>query len=695
MRHRGWLLDPYLNGCYAHLWFRTEEGAALMVKDRYHPHILLEPFAGVSLEELKASYENHPLIHSAKDITKYTDLHRENPKKLVEIRIDSIDEYPRVESSARSSKFVREVYDAGLAPIQWYMIEKGIAPSSLCELEEHGGVLKSLTTIDDSLTVAPPPFKVLRFQVPDDGEIDAIKAYDAEGNETASHTGTEKQVLLGFNQTLNSEDPDVLVTDNAAYTIKRLTRRAQSHGLTLGIGRGDDPRRGRIIIGLYGYLDMGLAGLTERARFTLAPMGLSSDWEAGKTIDSRQCYEAHRLGVAVPDMKGGVAYESDAWDMVRRDRGGMLFSPQPGLHENVGCLDFESMFPNLIVRRNISYETVTEEGVDKTRPGFMGGFTREFLERRLHFKHLRGEHPPGSPEWMWCEQRQSSLKLMLVVVYGYSGCYANRFANVRVFQEINCQARKTLVKAMNLASDGGYEVVYGDTDSLFVKKLNATKKDYEGLAKEIRDDVDLPLKLDKHFKFLVLLHKKQDPQQAATRRYYGQLTDGSLFCRGIEVRKHDTPPYIKSMQEKTMTTLLDAQDHQDVLRRGVPRARAIVNRAIGDIKARKIEARELVVSKRLRRELSEYRSLQAHVVSALVEGVEEGDSRFVYMASTRSNPYTRVTPASMLDEKARLYDWRRYVTLARRAASNILEPFTDEYDVNGGELRMTQLTMYT
>ena len=38
----------------------------------------------------------------------------------------------------------------------------------------------------------------------------------------------------------------------------------------------------------------------------------------------------------------------------------MLFTPQVGLHENVGCIDFESMFPSIISRRNVSYETVTE-----------------------------------------------------------------------------------------------------------------------------------------------------------------------------------------------------------------------------------------------------------------------------------------------------------------------------------------------
>jgi DNA polymerase elongation subunit (family B) len=693
MIHRGWLLDPHLDGGYANLWFKTEGGGPLMVRDKYRPHLLAEPREGIELEELRAALEAHPYIHSVKDVDRYTDLRRDAPKRLIEVRADSADSFRRVEEYTRGLRQVREVYDAGLAPIQWYMIERGVAPSSLCEFEEAEGVLKTIRALDDGDAVAPPPFKVLTLQAPEDGEVDAIKL-QLEGAETQTITGNEKDVLQTLNEALTREDPDVLVTDNAAYTVKRLLRHAQANGVTLNLGRGN-PRRGRVILGLYSYLDMGLAGLVERARFTLAPMGLSSDWEAGKTIDSRQCYEAHRLCVGVPDMKGGVAYESDAWDMVRKDRGGMLFSPQPGLHENVGCLDFESMFPNLIVRRNISYETVTDECVDTTRQGFMGGFTREFLERRLKFKHLRSGYPRNTQEWGWCEQRQNSLKLMLVVVYGYSGCYANRFANVRVFQEINRQARRTLVRAMNIASDRGYEVVYGDTDSLFVKKLNATKRDYEDLAAEIAADVNLPIKLDKYFRFLVLLHKRQDSQQAATRRYYGRLTDGTLFCRGIEARKHDTPPYIKAMQERTMYALLDASDSEDVLRHGLPRARSVVNKALGEIKMHRIETRELVISKRLRRELSEYRSLQAHVISAMVEGVEEGDSRFVYVASTRSNPFTRVTPASLLDENARSYDWRRYVALAKRAASNILEPFTPEYDQDGSELKMTQLTMYT
>ena len=244
-------------------------------------------------------------------------------------------------------------------------------------------------------------------------------------------------------------------------------------------------------------------------------MGVSAEWEPGKTIDSRQCAEAVRLGVLVPGMRGGYGFNSSAWDLIRSDRGGMIFSPMAGLHENVAALDFESMFPNLIVARNISYETVTEDGVDTSIPGFMGSFTRPFLERRLMFKHLKNQYPTSSKEWTWCEQRQAALKLMLVVVYGYSGCYANRFANVRVFQEINRQACRAMVTALRTAQGEGYSVVYGPFDSLFVKRRDATRDDYADLAQTITEATGLPMRLDRHFRYLVLLTKTTDPRSSS------------------------------------------------------------------------------------------------------------------------------------------------------------------------------------
>jgi DNA polymerase elongation subunit (family B) len=326
----------------------------------------------------------------------------------------------------------------------------------------------------------------------------------------------------------------------------------------------------------------------------------------------------------------------------------------------------------------VSYETVTEDGVDQTRPGFMSRFTGPTLERRFRFKHMMKQLPHNSKEWNWCEQRQASLKLMLVVIYGYSGCYANRFANVQVFQEINRQARQALVKALNIALARGFEVVYGNTDALYTKKPDATETDYEELAAEIAEVTGLPIKLDKHFKFLTLLGKTTDPLQGASNRYYGKLTDGSLFYRGIELRKHDTPPYMNRLQQRVMATLFDADDAQGVLRSGLPRALTAANRAFEDLRRARVDARELVISKRLSRELTQYRSLQAHVVAALLGAEDEGNSRYVYADSESSNSFLRVKPSFMLGNTVVSYDRKKYVELARRTVMSLLSPFIED-----------------
>ena len=692
MLRRGWLLDPYIRGKDAHLWFRTVEGETLHLTERHRPRFAAQPAPGLAVEDLCYRLEEHKRVHSAQPAERYASISKDRLERVADVRVDSAQSLDGVVEYARGLREVKEVFDVGLSPIQWYLIERGVAPTGLCEFEAQDGVIRGMKALGDD-GVEPPPFRVILIRLPDAGAITSAEVYDAEENHLLNLRGTEESVLTGLKELLDQEDPDVIVLDDTG-SIRWVTQKAAQYGLGLAFGRGGELIHGRIILGYHGWADMGLAGLQERSLFTLAPMGVSSDWEAGKTIDSRQCYEAHRQRVLVPEMKGGYVSSMNAWDMVKRDRGGMLFTPQVGLHENVGCIDFESMFPSIISRRNVSYETVTEEGVDQTRPGFMGLFTGPTLERRFRFKHMRKQLEPSSREWAWCEQRQASLKLMLVVIYGYSGCYANRFANVQVFQEINRQARQALVVALNIALARGFEVVYGNTDALYTKKPGATEADYEQLAAEVAEATGLPIKLDKHFRFLTLLGKNTDPLQGASNRYYGKLTDGSLFYRGIELRKHDTPLYMNRLQERVMATLFDVEDGEGVMRVGLPRALAVANRAFEDLRRGRVDAKELVISKRLSRELTQYRSLQAHVVAALLGAEEEGNSRFIYANSENSNPYLRVKPSFMLGDSGGKYDRRKYVELARRTVMSLLSPFLGEDNLAGPSVRESRLDDY-
>jgi DNA polymerase elongation subunit (family B) len=695
MRHRGWLLDPYISGRNAIYWFKTTEGRAVKVEERHNPIIVVKPNRAYTVDNVVYLLETHPYVLSASPITRYTSIHRDMKAQYVEVKIDTAEDLDEVTRYAESLYEVEELYNVGLIPIQWHLIYKGVQPSTLCDIEEINGRLNWIKKIDDSESIYPPPWKPLFLKFPYVYKIDEVKVLNQRNEEIDSIKGKESVVLQHLNELILEEDPDIIVTEDPRSTTRHVLSRARSNNIEFCFGRSGERYHGRIIIASSSYRNTGLVGLIERARFTYAPIGLSAEWEPGKTIDSRQCAEAVKMCVVVPGMNGGYGFKSSAWDMIRSDRGGMIFSPKPGLHENVAALDFESMFPNIIIHKNVSYETVTEEGIDASKTGFMGGFMNEFLTRRLKLKHRRDRLKPSSREWLLCQQRQAALKLMLVVVYGYSGCYSNRFANVRVFQEINRLARQTMVKALRIAQGNGYNVIYGPFDSLFVKKNDASRGDYVDLAAQISDETSLPMNMENHFKYLVLLTKTTDPVIVAANRYYGKLMDDRLFYRGIELRRHDTPKYIFDMQLDMINTLFRHESKEQVETKGVEEAHSIASNAIRNIRLGKADPETLIISKRLRRELRDYEARQPHIVAALL-GRDTDVARYILMNTKSPNPYLRVMPASMRDKGHKGYDKKKYTYMVRRAAWNLLRPFVlGEQSISSKSYKRTKLDYFT
>ena len=72
----------------------------------------------------------------------------------------------------------------------------------------------------------------------------------------------------------------------------------------------------------------------------------------------------------------------------------MIFSPRVGLHENVVGLEYENEYANLILKNNLSYETVRsmEDGrIMRNRkdiPGLLPTILESVLNRRIFFKDL-------------------------------------------------------------------------------------------------------------------------------------------------------------------------------------------------------------------------------------------------------------------------------------------------------------------
>ena len=203
-----------------------------------------------------------------------------------------------------------------------------------------------------------------------------------------------------------------------------------------------------------------------------------------------------------------------------------------------------------------------------------------------------------------------ALKDILVSLYGTTGSFWNRFANVAAFEGINRLSREILIKTKDIVQGLGFELVYADTDSVFLKKNGASLEDFENVNKVLARETGLPISLENYYKFLVLLPLEADEKIEALKHYFG------ITHAKESIAKSDQN-FIKEFQTELLYTLFDCKDSAEVISKGYDNALLLVTKTIDKIMTAEIEMQELVVSKVLRQDLAKYGSLFPHVSAAL------------------------------------------------------------------------------
>jgi DNA polymerase elongation subunit (family B) len=427
-----------------------------------------------------------------------------------------------------------------------------------------------------------------------------------------------------------------------------------------------------------------------------------------RLIDSRNCFELIQRGFVIPskDKQANHEHVRTLEDLVAKDKGGMIISPQTGLHENVIVLDYDSEYANLIVNHNLSYETILGKGehINKSQPkGLLPIVVEKFLKRRLRLKEMLKGLPEEDKEYQWCQQGIDSLKNILVSLYGTSGSLWNRFGNVLVFEEINKLSREVLLKTKDIVQKLGYEVIYADTDSVFIKNgtTAVTANGYTQLIDTLCRETGLPISVEHNFRFLVLLPLEAIERIDTLKQYYGITPDGELVVRGIEARRHDTPKFIREFQTELLRVLFDCNDTDEVVTKGYENALLLVTNAIDKIMiGEEITQEDLVISKLLRQNIEKYKGLFPHVCAAIQLGREDGDRlpskgdsiKYVYINAQHSNPLCRVTPVKDVDdadEKNLRYDREKYKEMLLDAAQTLLRNFGFDSTIYGDSKNTT------
>jgi DNA polymerase-2 len=532
--------------------------------------------------------------------------------------------------------------------------------------------------------------------------------------------GDDADVIQRLNQLLLRQDPDILLTDwGDSYLLPRLMTMADRLCLPLALNRDDErpvgskkPHSyfsyGRILShagartlsgrlhldrhNSFALAEMGLAGLIEQARVAKVDLQHMARTTTGTGITSMQLETACRDGLLIPYRKQEPEAFKSALELLQTDQGGLVFAPIIGYHEQVGELDFSSMYPSIMRRFNISPETVNcrccrDEPTARVpeighytclhRKGLVPRTLAPLLDKRLRYKRLLATATQPAARGI-LDQRQTALKWLLVVSFGYLGYKNARFGRIEAHESVTAYSRDILLKAKEIAECRGYRMLHAIVDSLWLTKPGAVRADYDRLAQAITERTELLIGVEGLYHWIGFLPSRVNPLMPVPNQFVGLFDHGAMKIRGIEIRRSDAPLFVKRAQAEILRCFSQAHGLA-ALREQIPQALEIVRTYRRYLQDGHATVEELAITKSLSKEPQTYRHQTLSMIAAqelLARGVplQAGDTiHYIITDADAACPADRVRAVAGLDGTWN-YDVSAYDNLLLKAALVLLTP---------------------
>ena len=318
----------------------------------------------------------------------------------------------------------------------------------------------------------------------------------------------------------------------------------------------------------------------------------------GFRVDSYLMMEAHRLGELIPGREelNIIPY-----------KGAIVLEPSVGLHDSVAVLDFSAMYPSLMVKYNISPDTLVAKGGEdvfevpevghhfrKSPPGFYKIVLSQLIASRQAAKREAAKTSRGTREHKILKAREKATKVITNATYGYAGWAGSRWYSREVAESAAALGRDTINKSIDIAKTLGLKVLYGDTDSLFVEY---EEKLVNRFIKEIDKNLGLEINLGQLYKRILFTEAK--------KKYAGLLDDGELDVVGMEAIRGDWSNLARNVQNEVLRLVLEDANPT--------RAKSYVLNLTKDLKSAKVPKSSLVIWKTLTKRPDEYEVNAPHV----------------------------------------------------------------------------------
>jgi DNA polymerase elongation subunit (family B) len=348
----------------------------------------------------------------------------------------------------------------------------------------------------------------------------------------------------------------------------------------------------------------------------------------GDAVDMYVLHNAH----------GQFALPTKGQQETEEFEGGAVFDPVTGVKENVTVLDLKSLYPMSMTTINASPETkVDPETYDgetyrtpsgthfrKEPDGIIRQMVNELLSEREEKKAARNEHDPDSPGYKRFDRQQQAVKVIMNSLYGVFGWDRFRLYDREMSAGVTATNREVIRFTEQSVNDLGYNVTYGDTDSVMIELGPDVSKEeaidvsfdleesindsYEEFAREElnAEDHRFQIEFEKLYRRFFQAGKK--------KRYAGHIVwkEGKdvddIDITGFEYKRSDIASITKEVQRKVIEMIVTGEDFDDV--------KAYVHDVIGRFESGDVSLDEIGIPGGIGKRLESYDTATAQVRGA-------------------------------------------------------------------------------
>jgi len=295
------------------------------------------------------------------------------------------------------------------------------------------------------------------------------------------------------------------------------------------------------------------------ARISSMPMEDVSRQGVSRWIRNFMHREHRKRNMLIPNAEEIIAAKGKAATKAiikgKKYKGAIVVEPTPGVHFNVSVMDFPSLYPSIIKVWNLGYQSIlckhpecrtnlipdTPHWVCTKKHALESLLIGSLRDLRVQWYKPKSKDKTLPAEIRsWYNIIQGALKVILNASYGVFGAESFDLYCPPVAEATAAIARHSLTQILKEAEELNIQVLYGDTDSIFLK--NPSKEQIEKLAQWTEHTLKMSLDVDKVYRYAVFSSRKKN--------YLGVLEDGSVDVKGLTGKKRHIPIFIKKAFDK-------------------------------------------------------------------------------------------------------------------------------------------------